>query len=305
MNLRQLEIFRSVMRCRTTVAAAEELAMSQSAVSNALKLVEIQLGFKLFERISNRLVPTEEAKLLLEQAEPLFTHQQVVNQCADDLRAGRIGRLRVVATSELTESILPAVMVQFLKAHPAAYLSLDTRPLNSVLDAVESGMADVGFGMQTHKRHELILQPIVNLTTVCACQPDSPLASLAHVSPTDLLDQNLVAPQTSNAISVLIAEAFSKSSTPYSPKVEVRFLNVAARLVQERGGVALLDEMTASSGHYSDLVFRTFKPRINLTLDAILSTQRAPTLLARDFVTIFKTEAEHRLDRLKATVNTV
>ncbi|TKT74401.1 LysR substrate-binding domain-containing protein [Aquamicrobium sp. LC103] len=302
MNLRQLEIFSSVMRCRTTIAAAEELSMSQSAVSNAIKHVESQLGFKLFERISNRLVPTEEAKLLLEEAEPLFHHQQAVNQRAADLKAGRIGRIRVVATAELSESILPAVMAQFLKLHPAAYLSLDTRPLNSVLDAVESGLADVGFGMEAHERHGLSLKPIAELTTVCVCQQGSSLAALPFITPGDLREQNLIAPHTSNGIGLLVAEAFSKAAAPYSPTVEVRFLNVAARLVQENWGVALLDEMTASSGRYSDLAIRPFQPRVRLALSAILPKQRVPSRLANAFISIFQKQASSRLTDLQALI---
>ena len=300
MNLRQLEIFSAVMRFRTTIAAAEELAMSQSAVSNSIKHIESQLGFRLFERVSNRLVPTEEAKILLEEAEPLFMHQQALNQRASDLRAGRIGRIRIVATAELSESILPSVMMKFLTEHPSVYLSLDTRPLNSVLDAVETGLADVGFGMEAHFRHGLVLRPLAELTTVCVCQPDSPLATLPFVTPSDLRDYKLIAPQTSNRIGVLIAEAFAKSATPYFPTVEVRFLNVAARLVQEGWGSALLDELTASSGRYSDLAIRPFQPALRLSISAILPKQRLPSKLTDKFISIFKKESNLRINDVKS-----
>ena len=302
MNLRQLEIFSAVMRCRTTVAAAEELSMSQSAVSNAIKHAETQLGFRLFERVSNRLVPTEEAKLLLEEAEPLFLHQQALNQRAADLKAGRIGRIRVAATAELSESILPAVMRQFLTGHPSVYLSVDTRPLHSVLDAVESGLADAGFGMEAHDRHGLSLTPIAKLATVCVCQPDSDLAALACVTPDDLRDHKLIAPQTSNSIGLLIAETFAKVSVPYSPTVEVRFLNVAARLVQENWGVALLDELTASSGRYSDLSIRPFRPSVQLSLSAILPKQRIPSRLTKAFISIFREQTTSRIADLQSFI---
>lgn len=298
MNLRQLEIFSAVMRCGTTIAAAEQLSMSQSAVSNAIKHVEAQLGFKLFERVSNRLVPTEEAKLLLEEAEPLFLHQQAVNQRAADMKAGRVGRIRIVATAELSESILPGVMKRFLINHPAVYLSLDTRPLNSVLDAVESGLADLGFGMETHERHGLSFKPLSELTTVCVCQPKSALAELPFITPSDLQDQNFIAPHTNNSIGVLIAEAFSKASARYAPTVEVRFLNVAARLVQEGWGVTLLDELTASSGRYSDLVIKPFKPRVRLSISAIQPKGRLPSRLAKDFITDFQKHLDHLRDRM-------
>ena len=64
MNLRQLEILRAVIRHRTTVAAADELALSQPAISNALKAMEAQAGSALLERVNNRLFPTSEAMAL-------------------------------------------------------------------------------------------------------------------------------------------------------------------------------------------------------------------------------------------------
>jgi len=292
MNLRQLEIFSAVMRFGTTVAAAQELSMSQSAVSNALKHTESELGFKLFERVSNRLVPTQEAKILLEEAEPLFVHKQAVNQRARDLKAGRIGRIRIAATAELSESLLPGVIARFLTAHPSVNLSLDTMPLNSVLDAVETGMADIGFGMEARNRRGLRLVPVTRLALVCVCQKDSPLATLAFVGPGDLQAYNLVAPQMSNSIGVLIAETFAKTATPYAPLVEMRFLNTAARLVQEGWGCALLDELSVSAGRFSDLVSRPFRPRVNLALSAILPEHRIPSRLTMALADVFRDEAE-------------
>ncbi len=64
LNLRQLEILRAVMRLRTTVGAAREIGMSQPSVSNAIKSMESHLGFPLFHRVNNRLMPTEEARSL-------------------------------------------------------------------------------------------------------------------------------------------------------------------------------------------------------------------------------------------------
>src|SRR6478735_4388472 len=118
MNLRQLEVLRAVMRCRTTVGAAQELAMSQPAVSHAIKRAEALAGFRLFDRVNNRLVPTEEARILFEESEPMFAIHRAIQQKANDLRAGRTGRLRLVATSDLSESLLPAILARFVAKHP-------------------------------------------------------------------------------------------------------------------------------------------------------------------------------------------
>ncbi len=73
MNIRQLEIFCAVTRSRTTVAAAFELGISQPAVSNTIKHLEDNLGFSLFDRIGNRLVPTAEGKAVYQDVQPLQT----------------------------------------------------------------------------------------------------------------------------------------------------------------------------------------------------------------------------------------
>src|SRR5438445_73298 len=92
-GLRSLEL----SLCRTTIGAAQELGMSQPAVSHAIKRAESQLGFRLFDRVHNRLVPTEEARILFDDSEPLFAMHQAIKRKANDLRHGRAGRIRLMA----------------------------------------------------------------------------------------------------------------------------------------------------------------------------------------------------------------
>ncbi len=304
MNLRQIEIVRAVMRRRTTVAAAEELAMSQSAVSNAIKHAESSLGFNLFERINNRLVPTEEAKLMLEKAEPLFMYQQAVNRCAEDLKAGRIGRIRVVATSEISESILPHAISAFLETHQAVTFELDSRPLMSVLDEIETGIGDIGFVLEAPKRHDLVLEEIAAVSAVCACRSDHPLASHGRVDPEDIAGERLVAPALHSIVGILFAEAFARRSVSYSPHVQVRFMNVAARLAQKGCGVALIDEITVASGHFSDLVAIPFSPAITLALTVVLPRNRMPSRLTKDFKACFQQTMNLRLGAARARQST-
>ena len=143
MNLRQLEIFSAVMRFRTTVAAAQELSMSQPAVSNAIKHIETQLGFRLFERVGNRLVPTEEANDPARgggAAGSCISSGQPARQRSQGRRASA-GSGDRWPPAELSESILPGAMMRFLeqKKHPSVHLSLDTRPLASVLRRRRNG----------------------------------------------------------------------------------------------------------------------------------------------------------------------
>ncbi len=89
MTLRQLEILRDLIRHGTTVAAASDLALSQPAVSNALKTMEAQAGFVLFNRVNNRLFPSAEAMALYEEGETIFDLHATLEARVRDLRENR------------------------------------------------------------------------------------------------------------------------------------------------------------------------------------------------------------------------
>lgn len=258
--------------------------MSQPAVSHAIKRAESQLGFRLFDRVNNRLMPTEEARILFEESEPLFAIHQGVKQKANDLREGRAGRLRLVATSDLSESLLPNILSRFTRQHPEVKIAFDTLRLDSALEAIERGVADLGFAIEPYPRPSLVYEPLVEIGMVCACPAGSALARRRVVTPKDLADERLIFARTTSRMNMLVEEAFRLAKARFAPAIEVRFLNIAARLVQAGLGVAIIDELTVSSGLYSRLVIRPFKPRIGITVNAVTSKDAPVQRLARAFL---------------------
>jgi DNA-binding transcriptional LysR family regulator len=295
MNLRQLEILRAVMRARSTVGAARDLGMSQPAISNAIKNAESALGFLLFDRVNKRLVPTQEAQILLKEAEPLFLMQDLISQTAAHLRTGRKGRMRIVATSELSESLLPQVVARFSRDHAGVEISLETVRLDSLLEYVEVGIVDVGFAMEPHPRHTLTYLPLAQLDMVCACHADSPLAQLSFVTPTDLRDTPLINAGNSSRISHLVREAFRRSAVDYAPAIDVRFMNVAGYFVEEGLGVTIMDQLTASSKRYGRLTTVPFKPHTQITVSAIVPAGRMQQRLTQALLRHAREEIAARL----------
>ena len=274
MNLRQLEILRGVVRTGSTVGAANLLNMSQPAVSNAIKSAELLLGFRLFDRLNKRLIPTQEALLLLEQAEPLFLVHERVEQTAQQLRDGRTGRLNIVATAEPSESLLPQTITQFLTTRPQVAVTLESLRLDSVIEYVEAGLADIGFAMEPHPRPTLDYLPLSPLDIVCLCPEDSPLCDLPYVTPEILQDVPLINASTRSRVYEMVTEAFRRRRVPYSPIINVRFMNLAGLFVQEGLGVAIMDQLTASSKRFQGVRSVPFRPRLQVSLHAIVSADR-------------------------------
>ena len=94
-RLRQMEVFRSVMLTGTISGAAKMLFISQPAVSRFISQTEESLGYKLFNRVKGKLVPTPEGEALYNEVEDFYQHAQRVDDFASDLLHGPAGVLNI------------------------------------------------------------------------------------------------------------------------------------------------------------------------------------------------------------------
>lgn len=258
--------------------------MSQPAVSNAIKHAEGQLGYPLFDRVNSRLLPTREAEALFRESESLFQLYEAFRRKTIDLGSGRSGRLSILVTSELSESLVPPVLKTFLGQHPDVQVSIDVLSLEGVLDGLDSGAGDVGFAMAAASRPGHELEPLNDMEIVCACPADHPVATLPFVTPTDLADQRLIMAPTTGRIHAMVEEAFAKSSVRLAPQIQMRFMNVATRCVQNGLGIALVDALTASANRYEGVVFVPFRPRLPVQVWSIVPADKPLPRLSKKFI---------------------
>src|SRR5690606_19789680 len=116
--LRQLEIFCAVAQAGSTVAAAQAVALSQSATSAALQQLEQALGTRLFERVGRHLVLNDAGRALLPQALSLLEQARGIEQAFGAHAAGLPVRLRLAASTTVGNYVLPPVLAAFARSHP-------------------------------------------------------------------------------------------------------------------------------------------------------------------------------------------
>ena len=99
LTLRQLEIFCAVAQTGSTVAAADAVALSQSATSAALQQLEQAMGAQLFERVGRRLALNDAGRALLPEALALLEQARGIEQAFSVRAASLPVRLRVAAST--------------------------------------------------------------------------------------------------------------------------------------------------------------------------------------------------------------
>ena len=284
MNLRQIELLRAVVRCETTVRAAQELGLSQPAVSNAIKHLESQVGFPLFERVNNRLFPTAEARSLYEESEPIFTLHAALEARVQDIKENRAGHIRIIATPPLGYGVLPAALRNFLIKRPKVRVSFDIRRFEHVLESVENGTAELGFVMGLDDDRGLDAETFFAGDMVCVMRPEHPLAAKATITPEDLRDAPYIALEQGTRMGTIVRRAFAQADVPFRFSVEVRYCNTACVLAESGVGVAVVDPLSpVFSGHY-DLAIRPFAPASEVRASAVRSSKRPISRAADAFL---------------------
>jgi DNA-binding transcriptional LysR family regulator len=281
MNLRQLEILRAVIRHRTTVAAADELALSQPAISNALKAMEAQAGFTLFDRINNRLFPTAEAMALYDESEAIFALHARLENRVRDLRESRSGHLSIVSTPPLAYSIIPPTLSGFLR-RPQTRVFFDVRRYEGIIDGVLGNVAELGFALGLSNHPGIAHEVVHTGRMVCVMPPHHPLAARTEISADDLTGFPLIGLERGTRLGEAVRESFAEAGAPFQPTVEVRYCNTACVLAAAGVGIAVVDPFSPRQGGH-DLAVRPFTPSTPAIAYMLWSEARPLSNLAKTF----------------------
>ena len=116
MDLSRLRTFVTVAELGSVSKAALRLRVAQSALSRQIIDLEKELGLKLFDRVGRRLVLTKEGEQLLENCRSVLGNVALLVEQAHLLRGGDTGLLKVAASPQMMESVLPTFLRRYAKA---------------------------------------------------------------------------------------------------------------------------------------------------------------------------------------------
>ena len=159
----RLRVFQAVGRHLSFTKAAQELFITQPAITRHVHELEKQYAQRLLERRGNRISLTEAGRLLLAHAETVAAAEHSLQEQLDALREPdeAAGRLRLGASTTICQYVLPGLLPAFQARHPKVQLTLLNANSEHIAEALLRGELDLGFvegrSRSRDLHHELLL----------------------------------------------------------------------------------------------------------------------------------------------------
>ncbi|EPV8393620.1 LysR family transcriptional regulator [Klebsiella aerogenes] len=166
MKLRHLEIFYAVMTCGSLSRAAESLNISQPAASKALKNAELKLGFKLFQRVRGKLLPSSEALTLFEKAQSIYQDLDNLRLLADNLARDPRAKITLGCLPSLGLSLVPELVTDFYQQNSNLVMTLTTEHTETLVKKLDQREIDLALTLQPVQQGEIITTLIAEVPLV-------------------------------------------------------------------------------------------------------------------------------------------
>ena len=246
MDLAQLEVFLAVAHEGRFSRAAEKLYRTQSAVSQSVRKLEVEIGEPLFDRSSRDGLLTDAGRVLQEYAEKLLNLRADAQSALGELRELHQGKLAIVA-NEFTALYLLPVLAEFRRLHPMIKIAVQRSLGSHIPDDVLRHNSELG--VLTYDPQEPQLRSIVVYLDelIFVVPPTHPLAVERQVSIRQLGAESFVAHIVASPYREKVIQAFKRHKTPLHMDIELPTLQAIKRFVAMGNGVALLPEISVEN----------------------------------------------------------
>lgn len=250
MTLEQLRIFVAVAEREHVTKAAQDLSLTQSAVSAAIANLEARYATRLFDRVGRSIVLTEAGRVFLDEARAVLARAAAAEVVLSDLAGMKKGRLALGASQTVAGYWLPPLIHRYRTRYPGVAVSLSIANTEAVAASVHQGEADIGFVEGEVDDPALSATTVARDDMVLVVSPDHPWAGKA-ITAADLAATSWVLREqgsgTRGALEAVLAEAVLDMDH-LDVAIELTSNEAVRSAVEAGAGATVLSRLVAKSG---------------------------------------------------------
>jgi DNA-binding transcriptional LysR family regulator len=246
MNLNQLKIFYYAAKNGNLSNAANELFITQPAVTKGIQRLQEHYEIKFVDFVGKKLMLTDAGEVLYQIAEKIFEMEKQAEESIRDFQQRKRGQIKILSSESFGDYYLPRIIITFSKAYPLVRVSMNILPTEQVVKKTASLNCDLGFISYSVEHKKLSVKEVLEDKLVIITAPDHPLAHKKNLKPKDLEGQNFIMHEKGSAPRRAIEELIRKNKISIGIPLELSSNRAIKRAVEERAGIALISMKVAN-----------------------------------------------------------
>lgn len=285
-TLRQLQVFATVADCGSFTRAAEDLCLTQPAVSQQIRQLTDSVGLPLLEQIGRKVHLTEAGRRLYARWQTMQAEWRAFEDEVSELKGLQSGTLRLAVVST-AKYFVPRLLTPFCTRYPGIEVKLVVANLDQVVERIQGNLDDLYIMSTPPSDLDLTVQAFLDNPLVVIAARDHPLAKRRGIPLSRLAEERFILREAGSGTRVAIERHLAQHNTKLNVRMEFGS-NVAIKEAVAAGlGLSILSEFALhrSKGWSEDVAIldvETFP--IHSTWQVVHLRQKHLSAVARAFL---------------------
>lgn len=257
MKLQQLRYFVAIAENGLNItAAAEQLHTSQPGISKQLKLLEDELGLRLFSRNGKALnAITPEGEQVLARAKNMLREAAAIHSLAKELQQDHGGVLSIATTHTQARYVLPPLLQNFRQTYPDVQFNLHQGTNDQIHEWINDRKVDFAvFSNSSSRINSYLALPCFNWDQAILLPKDHPLAKLDNIGLSDLVKYPIITYAFNSQDRSTLVDAFTEAKLKPDIAITARDADVIKTYVRSGLGVGFVANMAYNPEEDKDLL---------------------------------------------------
>jgi DNA-binding transcriptional LysR family regulator len=243
-SVNSLLVFHEVARHRSFSKAAEELFISQPAVTKHIKELELRVGLGLIQRRKGGFALTEAGRILFKYSHKISSHLMEAENLLENLKKDHQGTLKIGTTESYSKGLMPKLLSGFQTSFPFMKIALDVGNSEEIEQNLLGYKNDLGLIAMTRVSSRFESIPFLREELVLIVSPNHSLAKKRAVSLKELERYPLIIRAKGSTTRKIILQAFKEVGIHPSLLIEAGSSEFIKQWVSEGKGVSIIVKRT-------------------------------------------------------------
>lgn len=272
-SLRQLRSFLAAVETGSVTTAARSLGLTQPAISQQLRQLELTVGTRLLDRVGGKLLPTAAGQALLEPARRAQSAAEDAVSAMAPYRSGETGRVRLGTGATACIYLLPPVLEAARKRMPGLEIIVVIGNSEDVVQKVETGDLDIALVTLPVSISRSLSMTRLRSDPLMALLPAGMAPSTRTVTPAQIGQWPLILYEAGGTTRTIVDGWFRHAAVKARPIMELGSVEAIKVLVGSGLGAAILPGMAVQEP-IGDTVTKPLHPTLSRDLGVVLHNEK-------------------------------